>query len=102
MGYNATYTASGDMRVGVASIGYADGLLRSWGGEGAYLLHGDLRLPLLGKVSMDMVVIDLSAAPELAEGGWVQVPYHLPDAALHTGLSQYEVLTILGQRLKSG
>ncbi|KUO54503.1 MAG: alanine racemase [Sphingomonadales bacterium BRH_c3] len=101
VGYNATFTAPAAMRIGVASIGYADGLLRSWGGKGAFLLRGDMRLPLLGKVSMDMVVVDLSQAPEVAEGDWVQIPYHLPDAAQISGLSQYELLTVLGQRLKS-
>lgn len=101
VGYNATFTAPGEMRVGVVSIGYADGLLRSWGGKGAFLLRGDKRLLLLGRVSMDMVVVDLSQAPEVAEGDWVQIPYHLPDAAQISGLSQYELLTVLGQRLKS-
>lgn len=100
VGYNATFTAAQDMRVGVVSIGYADGMLRCWG-NGGTLQHGERELPILGKVSMDMVVIDLSFAPELAEGDWVQLPYRLPDAAQHTGLSQYELLTVLGQRLIS-
>lgn len=97
IGYNATFTATGTMRVGVVSLGYADGFLRSWGARGA-LLHDGVRLPLLGKVSMDMVVIDLTAAPHLREGDWVDVPYDLPNAAEISGLSQYELLTILGQR----
>lgn len=102
VGYNATYTAPSDMRVGVVSIGYADGLLRSRGGKGAFLQHGERRLPLLGRISMDMVVVDLSQSPELGEGDWVEVPYYLPDAADMSGLSQYELLTILGQRLRRG
>ena len=101
VGYNATFTAAQDMRVGVVSIGYADGILRCWGNSGA-LQHGEHALPIIGKVSMDMVVIDLAAVPELSEGDWVQLPYRLPDAAQHTGLSQYELLTVLGRRLKSG
>ncbi|MEC7623079.1 MAG: alanine racemase C-terminal domain-containing protein, partial [Pseudomonadota bacterium] len=70
--------------------------LRSW--AGAHFLHGERKLPILGKVSMDMIVIDLDAAPELSEGDWVELPYHLPDAAQQTTLSQYELLTILGNR----
>lgn len=97
VGYNATFTATGTMRVGVVSLGYADGFLCSWGRSGA-LLHNGAPLPLLGKVSMDMVVIDLATAPDLREGDWVDVPYHLPEAAEVSGLSQYELLTILGQR----
>jgi alanine racemase len=96
VGYNATFTASGDMRVGVVSLGYADGILRAWGG--AHFVYGGRRLHILGKVSMDMVVIDLSDAPELQEGDWVELPYSLPDAARQTSLSQYELLTVLGHR----
>ncbi|WP_306096420.1 alanine racemase [Qipengyuania flava] len=96
VGYNATFTAPSDMRIGVVSLGYADGILRSW--AGAHFLHGERKLPILGKVSMDMIVIDLDAAPELSEGDWVELPYHLPDAAQQTTLSQYELLTILGNR----
>ena len=96
LGANATFTAPSDMRIGVLSLGYADGILRAWGG--ASFRHGDVELPILGKVSMDMIVIDLAAAPELSDGDWVELPYHLPDAAQQTTLSQYELLTILGNR----
>ena len=97
VGYNATFTAPADIRIGVVSLGYADGILRSW--AGAHFLHGERKLPILGKVSMDMIVIDLDAAPIfLSEGDWVELPYHLPDAAQQTTLSQYELLTILGNR----
>ena len=96
VGYNATFTAPSDMRAGVLSLGYADGILRAWGG-GAFE-HEGRKLPILGKVSMDMIVIDLTNAPELGEGDWVSLPYYLPDAAQQTSVSQYELLTILGQR----
>lgn len=99
VGYNATFTASHDMRVGVVSLGYADGILRCW--AGGHFTHGESRLPILGKVSMDMIVIDLSEAPALDEGDWVELPYHLPDAAQQTALSQYELLTVLGRRFRS-
>ena len=97
VGYNATFTAARTMRAGVVSLGYADGFLRSWGAKGV-LRAGEAELPLLGKVSMDMVVVDLTAAPELREGDWLDVPYHLPDAAEISGLGQYELLTVLGRR----
>lgn len=104
VGYNGEFTAQRDMRVGVVSLGYADGFLRSWGNvdgrSGSHLLHGDTRVHLLGKVSMDMVVVDLSDAPDAGEGDWLSVPYHLPNAAQQSGLSQYELLTILGQRMR--
>ncbi len=104
VGYNGEFTAYADMRVGVVSLGYADGFLRSWGNvdgrSGSHLLHDDRHLTLLGKVSMDMMVVDLTNAPEVREGDWLSVPYSLPDAAQQSALSQYELLTVLGQRLR--
>jgi len=47
---------------------------------------------------MDMSVIDLSDAPDLGEGDWVTAAYSLPQSAEATGLSQYELLTLLGRR----
>ena len=96
VGYNATFRAPQAMRIGVVSLGYADGILRAWGG--AALEHEGRRLPILGKVSMDMIVLDFSAAPDIGEGDWLDLPYRLPGAAQQTGLSQYELLTILGRR----
>lgn len=96
VGYNATFQATRKMRTGVVSLGYADGFLRSRAGEA--LVHEGRHLPILGRISMDMVVIDLAEAPQLAEGDWVSIPYHLPDAAQQSSLSQYELLTVLGRR----
>lgn len=97
VGYNATFLAQRAMPVAVVSLGYADGFLRCWGGKAA-LVHQSAVLPVLGRVSMDMVVVDASAAPGLREGDWIEVPYSLPEAAAATGLSQYELLTVLGKR----
>ncbi len=96
VGYNATFTATSQMRIGVVSLGYADGILRSWGG--AHFEGDGKRLPILGKVSMDMIVLDLTDASDIGEEDWVSLPYHLPDAAQQTSLSQYELLTVLGRR----
>lgn len=97
VGYNSTFVADRPMRIGTIALGYADGYLRSWSGKGA-MRHGDKRLPVLGRVSMDMTVLDLSDAPEIREGDWVEADYALPKAAAITGLSQYELLTVLGDR----
>ncbi len=99
VGYNATFTAPAPMRVGTVSIGYADGFLRLRG-PGNALRHGDVRLPILGKVSMDMVVIDLSAAPALSDGDWLAVPWDINDTAQQSILSPYEMLTTMGKRLR--
>ena len=97
VGYNSTFVAPGPMRVAVIALGYADGYLRCWSGKGAMLSQGR-RLPVVGRVSMDMTVIDLAAAPELQEGDWVEAEYSLPEGAVLSGLSQYEMLTLLGRR----
>jgi len=99
VGYNATYTAERPMRTATVSLGYADGFLRCWAGRGA-LRRGEASLPLLGRVSMDMVVVDCTAAPDLREGDWLDLPYDLPQAAERCGLSQYELLTTLGRRFQ--
>jgi alanine racemase len=99
VGYNAAFTATKPMRVGTVSIGYADGFLRSRGLSNA-LLHNGRKLPILGKVSMDMVVVSLSEAPELASGDWVQVPWNIADAAQQMALTPYEMLTVIGRRLR--
>lgn len=97
IGYNSTFVASAPMRAGTVALGYADGYLRCWSGKGA-MLHKGRRLPVLGRVSMDMTVIDLAAAPDLKEGDWVEADYSLPEASVTSGLSQYELLTSLGRR----
>ena len=99
VGYNATFTAERPMRAATVSLGYADGFLRCWSGRGA-LRFGEAALPLLGRVSMDMVVVDASAVPSLREGDWLDVPYELPQAAERCGMSQYELLTTLGRRFQ--
>lgn len=99
VGYNATFTAAAPMRVGTVAMGYADGFLRSRGPGNAFS-HKGRHLPILGKVSMDMVVVDLTAAPDLSAGDWLSVPWDIADAAQQNALSPYEMLTTIGQRLR--
>lgn len=97
VGYNSTFIAPAALRAGVIALGYADGYLRCWSGKGHLLWQGQ-ELPVIGRVSMDMTIVDLTAAPNLQEGDWLEVPYHLPSAAALSGLSQYELLTLLDTR----
>ena len=101
VGYNATFTAPAPMRVGVVALGYADGYLRCWSGKGRFSWNG-AGCPALGRVSMDMTVVDLTAARDCGEGDWLAVDYDPVVAAKATGLSQYELLTLLGQRFARG
>jgi alanine racemase len=98
VGYNGEYTAPSPTRIATVSIGYADGFLRARG-PGTALTLGEARLPVIGKVSMDMIVVDCAEAPDCGPGDWLEVPFLLPDAARQSSLSQYELLTTLGRRL---
>jgi len=100
VGYNCEFTANRSMRVGTVSLGYADGFLRVRG-PGTELLAGDAACPVIGKVSMDMIVVDLSNAPNLVAGDWLSVPFSLPHVAQQSVVSQYELLTTLGRRLNT-
>lgn len=97
VGYNGTFTADRPMRVATVAIGYADGYLRCWSGKGL-LRSKNASHRVLGRVSMDMTIVDITESPDLREGDWLDIDYALPDAARTTGLSQYELLTLLGRR----
>lgn len=97
VGYNALFTADRPMRTGILAIGYADGYLRCWSGKGRFAFGGR-EVPVLGRVSMDLTIVDLTELPECREGDWLSVIYDLPQASATSGLSQYELLTLLGRR----
>lgn len=97
VGYNATFTAPADMDVAILNIGYADGYLRCFSGKGRAWFDG-VELPVLGRVSMDLLAVGVDGASGLREGDWVALDYALPETAALSGLSQYELLTGLGSR----
>jgi len=97
IGYNATFVAPAAMRLGTVALGYADGYLRGWSDTGELLCKGH-RLPVVGRVSMDMTIVDLTGAEDVKEGDWAEIRYDLPWASRQSGLSQYELLTGLGDR----
>ena len=99
IGYGATWNAAADTEAAIVNIGYADGYLRCFAGKGSASIGGRA-LPLIGRVSMDLIALDVTVAPELAEGDWVTLDYDLPAAAEASGLSQYELLTGLSDRLE--
>jgi alanine racemase len=98
-GYGATFTAAADTEAAILNIGYADGYLRGFSSRGA-AFAGEFALPVIGRVSMDLIAIDVDAAPGLKEGEWVEIDYDLPSASKQSGLSQYELLTTLGSRFE--
>jgi len=97
VGYGAVYVAQAAREVAILNLGYADGYLRSFSSKGAAMLD-DLELPVLGRVSMDLIAVDVSDVPEVQEGDWLDLLFDLPTAAAQSGLSQYELLTTMGRR----
>jgi alanine racemase len=98
-GYGATFVAKEDTEAAILNIGYADGYLRGFSSHGT-AFAGEFALPVLGRVSMDLIAVGVDAAPGLREGEWVEIDYDLPSASKQSGLSQYELLTTLGSRFK--
>lgn len=102
VGYGATHRASRHERLVTVGVGYADGYLRSLSNRGHGYI-GDVRVPLVGRVSMDLTIFDASAVCEeqARAGGIVELigPHHPVDAvAADAGTIGYEILTNLGRR----
>ena len=98
-GYGATFVAPTDTEAAIVNIGYADGYLRSFSARGS-AFAGEFTLPVLGRVSMDLLALGCDAAADLKEGDWVELDYDLPTASEASGLTQYELLTTLGTRFE--
>jgi alanine racemase len=102
IGYGGAHVASQKMHLATLAAGYADGLLRSLSARGAVYYDG-VRLPIVGRVSMDSMTVDIGALPEgtLSCGSLVEVigPHQtLEDVARDAGTIAYEILTGLGSR----
>jgi alanine racemase len=97
-GYGATFVAERDTPVAVVNIGYADGYLRGFSSRGR-AFAGDAEMKVIGRVSMDLIALDATGA-DVREGDWVALDYDLPSASEQSGLSQYELLTGLGDRFE--
>lgn len=96
VGYGAGWTADGPRAIAVLNLGYADGFFRALGPGGA-AWAGDRRCPVAGRVSMDLLAVDVTGA-DVREGDWLTIDRDLTVAAAASGLSQYELLTGLGAR----
>ncbi|CAN7592071.1 alanine racemase [Rhizobium rhizogenes] len=102
IGYGGTHAARSEMRLATLAAGYADGLPRCLGDRGA-VYHAGVRLPIVGRVSMDSITVDVTALPPgtLTLGSLVEVigPHQtLEDLAKSAGTISYEILTGLGHR----
>ena len=102
VGYGASHRAVGRERIATVAVGYADGFMRSLGNRGSGYI-GAQRVPIVGRVSMDLITFDVSDVPELLArpGATIELigPDHPIDAiAAEAGTIGYEILTALGAR----
>jgi alanine racemase len=107
IGYGATWTARRNSRIAVVAAGYADGLLRSASASderpgGSAIIAGN-RCPIVGRISMDLMTVDISDLPDRAvhRGGVATLiggELSIDDVAAAAGTIGYEVLIRLGAR----
>ncbi len=98
VGYANSWTAKRPSKIATVAGGYADGLIRALSG-GANLWHGDQAVPLVGRVSMDLITADVTDLPELPGVLSVLSQDQTVDAlAERAGTIGYEILTSLGRR----
>jgi alanine racemase len=109
VGYSATWTARRATQLALVSIGYADGFLRAASASdtrpGAEAIVAGRRCPLAGRVSMDLIAVDVTDLPEGAarRGDLVELlgaEISVDDLAARAGTIGYEVLTSLGRRYR--
>ena len=105
VGYGQTWHAVAPTRVGLVTAGYADGIPRAVSNKGSALVGGK-RVPLIGRVSMDLTTLDLTGAPEAWVGSSVtffgadhgaEIP--LSEFAADIGTIPHEALTAIGGRV---
>ncbi|MEZ5855263.1 MAG: alanine racemase [Hyphomicrobiaceae bacterium] len=108
IGYGATYAATHDSKVATVACGYADGFLRALSGQtgkpGPVGFIGEHAVPVVGRVSMDLLTVDVTTVPSrlAARGGWVEVlgaRTTIDDLTDRAGTIGYELLTRLGRRV---
>jgi alanine racemase len=98
VGYGATWEAEAPARIATLSAGYADGLLRSLS-NAAVLWDGDTPCPLVGRVSMDLITVDVTHLPEAPRTLDILGPHQsIDDLADAGGTIGYEILTGFSNR----
>ncbi len=108
VGYGATYTCTRPTRIATIACGYADGFLRAISrvgqASGAVGFIGPHSVPIIGRVSMDLITVDVTNVPTdvAARGAWIEVlgaRTTVDDLTDRAGTIGYELLTRLGRRV---
>ncbi|MBU6320048.1 MAG: alanine racemase [Alphaproteobacteria bacterium] len=100
-GYGGTFTAPSRMRIGTLGVGYADGFPRSASNRANVVIRGERR-PVVGRVSMDLTLIDITGLPA-KEGDEAELfgpSLPIEDQAQAMGTIGYELLTRIGPRCR--
>ncbi len=100
VGYGASWIADRPSRIGTLPLGYADGMHRALS-NGAMLYFEGNPVPLVGRVSMDLITVDLTDYPQVNVGDTLEVlgpNQSVDDLAQAAGTIGYEILTSLGHR----
>lgn len=103
VGYSATFRAPQDMKIAIVSIGYGDGVPRSLSNRGKVIFyqHGVAHFcPILGRVSMDNIICDVSQLPQCMVGDFGYLicdDYTVDDVARDAGTIAYELISNLGK-----
>jgi alanine racemase len=109
VGYSATWTSKRETRLAIVSVGYADGFLRAASASdargGAEAIVAGRRCPLAGRVSMDLIAVDVTdlAGAQVKRGEFVSLlgdGIGVDDLAARANTIGYEVLTSLGRRYR--
>jgi alanine racemase len=103
VGYGGTWSAEKPGQIGIVSIGYGDGYSRHLSNVGSVLVHNQ-RVKILGRVSMDMIAIDLSDLSDVTVGDavimWGSELLTVDDMATQANTISYELLCQLNERVK--
>jgi alanine racemase len=105
VGYSATWKAPRDSRIAVLAAGYRDGIARKLSSSKpngpAQVWLGNKRCPIVGRVSMDMMCVDVTSAKSVREGDHAELfgaHISVDEVAAWAGTISYELLTHLGSR----
>lgn len=101
VGYGGLYQASGEQRIGIVACGYADGYPRVAPGGTPVLVDG-VRTTTVGRISMDMLAVDLTPCPQAGIGAPVELwgqEIKIDDVAAASGTVGYELMCALAPRV---
>lgn len=104
VGYGSSYDAPAGGRIAICAFGYADGWMRTLSNKGFAYVEG-IKVPIAGRVSMDMIALDVSAIPQKkitakTRAEFINAQQTVDDIAATCNTIGYEIFTRLGRRVE--